>query len=213
LGLQAASAAAAVRAGIIALGEHPFMVDGVGDLMPSALDPQLDSRLSGPERLLALAESALREALAPLSVPRLPQLRLPVYLGLPELRPGFTAQDAETVRAGLARFKGLQAEFSRITILTEGHAAGLSALAMANGQLQQGAFEACLVGGVDSYFHPDTMEWLDSNRQLVGSVSRSGFIPGEGAGFCLLLNEPTRHRLGLKALARVLSVAVGNEAK
>jgi 3-oxoacyl-[acyl-carrier-protein] synthase-1 len=189
------------------------MVDGVGELMPGALDPQLDPGLSGPERLLALAESALREALAPLSAARVPQLRLPVYLGLPELRPGFTAQHAEIVRAGLARYEGLPAEFSHVTILTEGHAAGLSALAMAKGQLQQGAFEACLVGGVDTYFHPDTMEWLDSNRQLVGSVSRSGFIPGEGAGFCLLLTEPARHRLGLRALARVLSVAVGKETK
>jgi 3-oxoacyl-[acyl-carrier-protein] synthase I len=213
LGLQAAPAAAAVRAGVVALGRHPFMVDGVGDLMPGVLDPQLDPGLSGPERLLALAESALREALVPLSAGRVAWPRLPVYLGLPELRPGFTTKCAETVRAGLARFEGLPAELSSVTILTEGHAAGLSALAMAKGQLQQGAFEACLVGGVDSYFHPDTMEWLDSNRQLVGSVSRSGFIPGEGAGFCLLLTDPARHRLGLKALARILSVAVGRETK
>ena len=72
---------------------------------------------------------------------------------------------------------------------TEGHAAGLSALAAAVEQSSDGALEACLVGGVDSYFHPDTMEWLDANRQLAGPVSRSGFVPGEGAGFCLLMTE------------------------
>ena len=62
---------------------------------------------------------------------------------------------------------------------------------------------SCLVGGMESYFHPDTMEWLDANRQLAGSVSRSGFVPGEGAGFCLLMAEQVMARLGLKPLARV----------
>ncbi len=75
---------------------------------------------------------------------------------------------------------------SEVNLIVEGHAAGLAAFQAATRRIQNGEIEACLVGGVESYFHPDTMEWLDANRQLVGSVSRSGFIPGEGAGFCLL---------------------------
>jgi 3-oxoacyl-[acyl-carrier-protein] synthase-1 len=71
----------------------------------------------------------------------------------------------------------------------------------------------CLVGGVDSYFHPDTMEWLDANRQLAGSVSRSGFVPGEGAGFCLLMSDHTRTRLGLRALGKIVRVGLGRETK
>ena len=71
----------------------------------------------------------------------------------------------------------------------------------------------CLVGGIESYFHADTMEWLDANRQLAGSVSRSGFVPGEGAGFCLLMAEQVMARLGLKPLARVSAVATGKETK
>ncbi len=213
MGMQAAPAAAAVRAGINVLGEHPFMVDCVGDPMPGALDVELDPRIMGPKRLLALAETALHEACAPLSAAPDPRPRLPVYLGLPEIRPGFTAEDAKEVRAGLARFEGLPAQLSEVNVFAQGHAAGLAALAAATKQLQQGAFEACLVGGVDSYFQPDTMEWLDANRQLAGTVSRSCFIPGEGAGFCLLMTERTRERLGLRALARVLAVAVGKETK
>jgi hypothetical protein len=57
------------------------------------------------------------------------------------------------------------------------------------------------------------MEWLDANRQLAGAVSRSGFVPGEGAAFCLLSNDNGLIRLGLQPLARVRSVAVGQEAK
>jgi 3-oxoacyl-[acyl-carrier-protein] synthase-1 len=136
-----------------------------------------------------------------------------MYLGLPELRPGFTQQDAEAIRIGLARFEGLPIELLEVNVFTQGHAAGLSAFATATEQIQKGAFEACLVGGVDSYFQPDTMEWLDENRQLAGVVSRSAFVPGEGAGFCLLMSERSRTRLGLGSLARVLTAAIGRETK
>jgi 3-oxoacyl-[acyl-carrier-protein] synthase-1 len=214
LGLQATPAATAVRAGITMLGEHPFMIDQVGDPMPGALDTQLDAALIGPERLLTMAETALREACAPLrnDTPPLHQ-RLPVYLGLPEPRPGFTDRDAEAVRSGVAGFKDLPVELSEVNIYSEGHAAGLSALAAATKQIQQGVFEACLVGGVDSYFQPDTMEWLDENRQLAGAVSRSAFVPGEGAGFCLLMAEKAWMRSNLEPLARVITVATGRETK
>jgi 3-oxoacyl-[acyl-carrier-protein] synthase-1 len=213
LGLQAAPAAAAVRAGIIALKQHPFMVDGLGDLMPGALDAELDPSIIGPKRLLLLAETALREACAPLSASRVPRLRLPVYLGLSEIRPGFTEWDAEAVKFGLARFEGLPTELLEVKVFTHGHAAGLSALAIAVEQIRQGAFEVCLVGGVDSYVQPDTMEWLDANRQLAGAVSRSGFVPGEGAAFCLLMTERACDQLGFMPIARVLAVATGSESK
>lgn len=213
LGLQVAPSAAALRAGISAMGDHPFMIDHLGDPMPGAIDAQLDPGLMGPGRLLALAESALREACTPLSEAPKPRLRLPVYLGLPELRPGFSEQDAKAVGSGLERFEGLPVEISEVKVSIQGHAAGLVALAAAIEKIQQGAFEACLVGGVDSYFQPDTMEWLDDNRQLAGADARSAFVPGEGAGFCLLMTEQLRKRLGLGTLARVLAVTIGRETK
>jgi 3-oxoacyl-[acyl-carrier-protein] synthase-1 len=195
------------------MGEHPFMIDQSGDPIPGVLDSELDPGLMGPERLIALAETALREACEPLSNVQGHRLQLPVFLGLPELRPGFSQQDAEAVRIGLTRFEGLPIELSAVNVFTHGHAAGLSALAKATGQIRQGAFEVCLVGGVDSYFQSDTMEWLDENRQLAGAVSRSSFVPGEGAGFCLLMTDRARKQLGLSALARVLAVTIGKETK
>jgi 3-oxoacyl-[acyl-carrier-protein] synthase I len=213
LGLQAPAAAVALRAGIVALGEHPFMIDQMGDPMPGALDPELDPLLMGPNRLLALIETAMREACEPICATRESPTALPVYLGLPEVRPGFSAQDVETVRTGLARFKDFPAELRQATVFARGHAAGLLALATAVEQMQRGHFEACLVGGVDSYFHPDTMEWLDENRQLVGTISRSGFVPGEGAGVCLLVTDQTCKNLGLKAQVVVRAVAAGKETK
>jgi 3-oxoacyl-[acyl-carrier-protein] synthase-1 len=210
---DAATAAAAVRAGLTGLGEHPFMSDRDGAPTPAAFDAEIDLTNMGPERLLALAETALREACAPLGAGRSVRQRLPVFLGLPALRPGFTEKYAGAVRTGLARFEELPADLTEITVFPHGHAAGLSALAAAFEHLHNLAFEVCLVGGVDSYFHADTVEWLDENRQLAGAVSRSGFVPGEGAAFCLLATDESLSRLGLKPMARVRAVAVGNETK
>lgn len=168
----------------------------------------------GPDRLLALAKTALREVCEPLQSASALNLRLPLYLGLPELRPGFSVQDALAIQSGLAQMDNiLPVKISKIKIFTQGHAAGLSAFSLAIERIRKKSFEACLIGGVDSYFHPDTMEWLDDNRQLAGAVSRSAFVPGEGAGFCLLMSEATCMRLRLNALGRVVVAALGMETK
>ncbi len=213
LGMQALPSATALRAGISSMGDHPFMIDQAGEPMPGALDSFIDPAIMGPERLLLLCESALREVCTLLDNQRESLQRLPVYLGLPEYRPGFSEQDAKEIQNGLGKLEGLPIQISEVKVLTEGHAAGLSALAFATEHIRKGVLDACLVGGVDSYFHPDTMEWLDENRQLAGTVSRSAFVPGEGAGFCLLISAEVSGRFGLGKLARVSGVAVGRESK
>lgn len=213
VGVRAASAAAAVRAGIVALRDHPFMIDQAGERMPGALDPGLDPGVTGPDRLLALAQAALLEACLPFAAADNRPVRVPVFVGLPELRPGFTLADFERVRGGMTRWSALPIEPVILSMLTRGHAAGLLAFAQALDYMQQEKADVCLVGGVDSYFHPDTMEWLDDNRQLAGAVSRSGFIPGEGAGFCLLMKEGPCRAFGLSPRITVRAVAVGRELK
>lgn len=214
VGLRATPAAAAVRAGISALGEHPFMVDQVGDPMPGALDPRLDPYLMGVERLVALTADPLLEAGAPLATARVThRIGVSLFLAMPEIRPGFTATDAAAVGDRVARAASVALPVTELQVIAEGHAAGIAAVGAAVDRIRSGASEACLVGGVDSYFYPDTMEWLDANRQLAGAVSRSGFVPGEGAGFCLLMHERAAERLGVPVRARVLSIALGRETK
>ena len=214
LGLRAAPAAAAVRAGISALRRHPFLVDRAGDLMPAALDSSLDPRALSSGRLSELLESAIREACALLggTVGTLPRA-LPLCVGLPELRPGFGERDVAAVRAGLGRIDDLPVAFSNVDMFVRGHAAGILALARAVEIIRHEMAPMCLVAGVDSYFQPDTLEWLDANRQIVGSISRSAFVPGEGAGCCLLMSERASDRYGIKPLLRVVEVGVGYEAK
>ena len=213
VGLQAAPSAAAVRAAINGVREHPFFVDQAGDPLLAAFDWQLDPRLTGPIRLLALAEPALREACAPLRTVSESRLRLPVYLALPEFRPGFDPRDAEIIRSGLVRLNGLPIDSTEVQVIAKGHAAGLSALATAAERIRRGVVSAALVGGVDSYLRSETLGWLDGNLQLVGASSRSSFVPGEGAGFCLLAGQALCERLRLEPLARVLAIHVGMEEK
>jgi 3-oxoacyl-[acyl-carrier-protein] synthase-1 len=203
VGLHSASAAAAVRAGITRLAEHPFMIDQAGDPMPAAMDPRLDPALFGAPRFVELAKSALEEVTA--SLLWAASAAMPLYLGLPEIRPGFSKEDVFAIRSSLP--------YSDVNVILEGHAAGLAALQLATEKIESGELEAGLVGGVESYFHPDTMEWLDSNRQLTGSVSRCGFVPGEGAAVCLLLSEKAAYRRGLRPLAWVAAAATGRETK
>lgn len=213
LGMRAPSSAAALRAGINAVVELPFLRDKLGDPMRMALDAELGLSIMGPERLLALAESALHETCLLLTDAALTGLRVPVYLGLPEFRPGFNALDVEVVREGFRKIEGLPIEIPELNVFTRGHAAGLSALSAASQAIQQGTLEMCLVGGVESYYKPETLEWLDNNRQLAGADSRSSFVPGEGAGFCLVAADNVCRRLNWPTLARVLTVRIGNETK
>ena len=66
LGFDRVSTAAAVRAGIPALAEHPYMIDRFGNPMRVARDLGLDPLLAGARRLVDLALPAAHEALRPI---------------------------------------------------------------------------------------------------------------------------------------------------
>src|SRR3989338_1343747 len=215
LGLDSANAAAAVRAAISSCAEHPFMIDRVGEPMPASMDPLLEPDLPCRDRMLAMAQAALLEACAPLAQ----QDRingLPMLLGLPEPRPGFGEADGHWLREQLLQKTALPVALSHARAYMTGHGATLFLLDQARQEMAAGQYEACLVGGVESYFHPDTMDWLDQNRQLMGSVSRSGFVPGEGAGFGLLMTPAAAQRAGLHPIGLINGSGVeweGNRIK
>lgn len=209
VGLRAVTSAAAVRAGISRVQEHPFMVDRAGEFMRVAREPSVPADLFGPARLVAMGRPALLEAIE--ALPRGARPRIDVLVGLPEERPGWTAADAAATIRGLVR--ELPFDVGDVAHFPRGHAAGLIALDSAVERLQRGSTEWCLVGGVDSYLQADTLEWLDGTRQLANKRNRSGFFPGEGAGFCLLTTSSAARGLGRPPLAEVLAVATAIEPK
>ncbi|TIV63201.1 MAG: beta-ketoacyl synthase, partial [Mesorhizobium sp.] len=66
LGFSAEASAAAVRAGISAIQDHPYMIDRVGERMKVTLDSGIDAALNGPDRAVAIAVGPALDALAPL---------------------------------------------------------------------------------------------------------------------------------------------------
>jgi 3-oxoacyl-[acyl-carrier-protein] synthase-1 len=214
VGLTAPAAAAAVRASISGIGDHPYMIDKAGAKMSVAMDPELPPELNGLDRLLELAKSALEEAIVPLSLMKSQDLpSIPIIVGLPHLRPGLE-QNFETQFADRLSHQNHDSSTPRfypIQPILGGHSAGIMALEEGWRQIQAGQTEFCLIGGVDSYMHPDTLEWLDQEEQLMSAENRSGFPPGEGAGFCLLASSKRAKKLQCEILGWVVGAATAYE--
>jgi 3-oxoacyl-[acyl-carrier-protein] synthase-1 len=214
VGRDALSSAAAVRAGISGFTEHPFMIDTAGEPMRVARAPWLDLDCDPYDRFAALLIPALEQTVEPLQLLGDRTLRLALALGLPSPKPGVPA-DLEPRLAALVadRFPGL---FVAIATFPVGHAGGLLGLHAAFLKLSHGAFDACVVAGVDSYLEPETLEWLEGNDQLHGAGRLNnawGLIPGEAAGAALVANVATAERLPFPPVARLLSVGCGFEEK
>jgi 3-oxoacyl-[acyl-carrier-protein] synthase-1 len=212
LGRDAASSAAAVRAGVSALTRHPYMLDTAAEAMRVARAPWLDLECDIDQRFEELLFPAVEQALALLGAARVPRLAL--VLALPPQRPGVPEALDTTLRAALARrFEHL---FSATATFSVGHASGLVGLQAAVWKMAEGAFDGCVVAGVDSYLTPETLEWLEANEQMHGAGPRNnawGFVPGEGAGAALLLTGDAVDRIGIEPMARLLSVATALEEK
>lgn len=179
VGASPASAAAAVRAGVSALAEHPAFLDQEGEPMRMARDAFLAPEMPIAQRMTELLLAALAQ---------LPDLwqrgRTLLLIGCPEPRPGLPAGIAETLgRAAAARF-GAQI---RVQTLAYGHAAGLLGLGLAARALEDGAADLAVVAAVESYHDPAMLDWMDTTGALKSEANRDGFFPGEAAGACLLV--------------------------
>jgi 3-oxoacyl-[acyl-carrier-protein] synthase-1 len=211
VGRTAPYAAAAVRARISCAEEHPHLVDLRYEPMVVAQARWLHDEhdeTDCAERMWALAEPALREALEPLEqLPPRP-LRLSVVLALPEPRPGLPADRL----AWLAqRLREELAGAVPVEVVTAGHAAGLRSLELACRHLAEHRADACLVGGIDSSLCPETLNWLEAEGKLFTSRNPRGAIPGEAAAFCLVMTSDQIERVGLPSLAEVAVVATAEE--
>lgn len=210
LGFDRRSSAAAVRVGIAVIADHPFMMDRFGEPMKVTRDAGLDPALTGPERLLALAIPAAREALAPLEgAGTMPKVSVMISLG--EERPGQDGQTGARLTDALCDALNGRIRIGERLHWMEGHAGGILAMEAGRRLLAEGDAELVLAGGVDSYLSRDTLEWLDDNEQLHSAGNIYGFCPGEAAGFVLMARMETARRLGLAPLVALVSVGSGIE--
>ncbi len=211
VGLTAASAAAAIRAGISRISGHPVLEDPDGEKVLGAWDPDIEQTATGIHRIAELAALGLRQIAAKLAAANAWPADATVLLAFPESRPGFDADAAVRVTRGLAGVSIPGSRSIRVGRVGEGHAGALSALRSAVALVLAEEQELVIAGGVDSYFDPDTLAWLDRHRRLAGPHIRSGFPPGEAAAFIAVASERICTRLRLQSLGRVRTVACTHE--
>lgn len=210
VGLAAESSAAAVRAQISRLREHPLLVDASGEPIVFAPDGLLDPKLGARDRMVTLAESVLAEVVSKLSpaVSRVRQIAL--HLALPEARPGFSESDATRVLDTI-RARWRLPPPVRVTLAGRGHAGAIRAVERAVQETRGNEDTLFVTAGVDSYHEAETLHWLGSNRRLARNGARNGFTPGEAAGCLVLASAGLCSRLGLPRLARVRGVGIAEE--
>lgn len=214
VGLTAASAAAAVRAGISRVGEHPLMVDAEGNPLVCGLDGFLSPADFSLRRWVALLELPLCEVLEQL--PRIAPLRQPLKcrLCLPLARPGFPASSGSDLCRALAEhpWPGVQPGWLTFEALSLGHAGVAVAVERALLDLRTQAADVCLVAGAESYLQADSLAWLDSQRRLMRPQIRGGFPPGEAAAALALASDAGLRRLGANSLATIVATAQARES-
>lgn len=212
LGLTADSTVAAVRAGISQITEHPFLIDRKAEPVRLVMDSQLDPGMMGPSRLMEMGAAVLDEIAGKLAPYRVKLSNIPLFLGFPELRPGWTAESMRAVTNGVAG-RPRSVPFHPVAIFPHGHTAGLMALDSACAFLRSGQAELAVVAGVDSYLSLETLEWLDRNRQLATSYHRGAFFPGEGASAFVVASDFAVQTYQLDSLAIVRAIGTATESK
>ena len=212
VGLTAPATAAAVRAGIANFNEHPYMIDQEADPYVLAMVPTLDADLIGVERYLQLAGPAIEEALGPLAAIGKSLGEIYVLIGIPEERPGLPHDLAVSITRRVNEIKFENFGVADSVVLPKGHSSGLMALGAAAREISRHTCEFCLIGGVDSYIDPDTLDWLEDNDQIHKPLNAWGFIPGEAASFCLVCSQETAQRYDMPVLARLSAISVEIEA-
>jgi 3-oxoacyl-[acyl-carrier-protein] synthase I len=211
VGLSAPATAAAVRAGIAGMARHPFLIDKVAAPMLVCANPSLSIQLSAMDRMLQLAVGPAMEALRPVLESARTPPTVSVLVALPEERPG-TPPHFKSSFAG--RFSAALAGSIKVQDLichSFGHAGGLLCMEQALSLLRSGKSRMCLVGGIDSYLAPETLEWLDGLEQLHSETTIWGFCPGEAGGFCLLTTRDVASALNLESEVELVAAASASE--
>lgn len=205
VGLLARTSAAALRAGITRLREHPFMVDRAGDAYVLGFDATLQA--SGRlERLLALAHAAIEQAVA--GVGR-PVPRLPVFVAVTETPTPQAEAFARLVAGRLAqRVAPLELD---LRVVAQGNAGGFTALQAAMVLLELGRDPLCMVVGADSFIDADVLDVLDVESRLACTRNRWGFPPGEAAAAVVLASTAVQRSHQLPCMGELLSVALAHE--
>jgi 3-oxoacyl-[acyl-carrier-protein] synthase-1 len=188
VGLTAASACAALRAGISGFADLEYDSEEELPVIGAAV-PGLDRRLGRVPRLVELLARALAECLA--GSPGLRTEQVPLLAGLAEPdRPGGPAGRAAAIIPEVETRLGRKFHRRLSEPLARGHTAVFASFQRARELLLRGDIPACLVAGVDSYLNAISLDWLHQAQRLKTEGNSNGVIPGEAAAAVLLQRRP-----------------------
>ncbi|QRK11032.1 hypothetical protein JQX13_13740 [Archangium violaceum] len=180
VGLSAASACAAMRAGLSSFEALAYRDNQARKSITGSPVSVLPRDLGREERLVDLLAMAIADALGGDAGAGCEQVPLVVAVSEPG-RPGGGAALAGTLVARVERRLERRFHPGLSRVLTGGSAAGFQALEAARKVLEVRRAAACLVCGVDSFLNARSLLWLQEHGRLKTQANADGVIPGEAA--------------------------------
>jgi len=187
VGLNAAAACAAMRAGIANFAELPYH-DNQGEPIIGAMVPGLARTFKREEHLIEILAMALVDCLQKKTLGPSADIPLLVSLAEPE-RPGGCAGLADSIIGRLQNKLNINFHPDLSQTIQKGHTGGFDALRTARKLLLDTRIPACLICGVDSYINASSLLWLDQHWRLKTDENSDGVIPGEAAAAVLLQRQ------------------------
>jgi 3-oxoacyl-[acyl-carrier-protein] synthase-1 len=192
LGLSARFTQMEMAAGTVRFFETDVL-DNAGEPVRASILTLLEPGLSRTERMTSLAVTALQEAMR--DTASLGIKRLPLLLALPEPGSGSPFYPKLLLEELEGAAAPVQLDVFEGALFSEGRAGFFRALAEASRLLKSRKATWVLVGGVDSMCDRDSLAHHALAGRTLGSSTRDGIVPGEGAGFFLLTSTvPEGHR-------------------
>jgi 3-oxoacyl-[acyl-carrier-protein] synthase I len=213
LGASAVATTLAWRAAVSSIKRHPVYLDSRGELVSVSRDPDLSPTLEWRHRIVTLATAAAAEALTAFEQEGgTTGVRLDVHFAMPEPRPGTVTEVERDLVAAMNEIVAPHFAPGAVRFSWQGHAAGLLLVQHAFEKIRAGELRRVLLVGVDSFVCPETLDWLDENKQLKREGRTSGFPPGEAAAAVLLADKDDALGTNAVSLARVVACATAREA-
>ena len=205
LGLCSATSALLLRTGLAGITSSALDA-GEGEPVTMAFDKTLDPFVVGDERAALLARAALGELCSKIKDVR--SLKLRVALALPEPRPGQPqAEVAALLSRELRRLFDERLGECAVDAAARGSAGLGHVLPGALAALQRREVDAVIAGGAHTDYDPAVIGALAATGRLFKPEALDAVLPGEAAAFVLIGRADLGHRLGLRPLCEIVSIA------
>jgi 3-oxoacyl-[acyl-carrier-protein] synthase I len=220
VGHGAAETAAAVRAGLANLHEHPTFFPITKD--PGWVDdepllcgavPGLDPFLPGPKRLVELAAMALNDLVKSAGLARRDFANMALCVALPALDEVVRSWGLSDLFVPDLLAKASLAAFPAVRVLHAGPTGMLELVKIAASLFEEGTVERCLLLGVDTYLDDDRLSLLDGRYRIRSARAVDGFLPGEAAAALVLEPRSVAEARGAPVLATMSVLGVGDEPR